>query len=212
MLKLTQLVTFAAEASAPERAAVLSALQAVGGGRRALIAPTLEGHYNGGDLLCHLQFADQAALDAWQEVAAPILDRPAVAHVDSAAYAPGAGGIRSPGLRRGVYRSLLLSVDPAAPETAVAALEAQLRAMPDYLPEIRNWGLSRVAQATGSLPWSHVWEQEFDDLAALQGPYMTHPCHWALVDRWFDPEVPEHVVRPLLCHSFCAVETSIMGA
>lgn len=211
MLKLTQLVTFAAEATAPDRAAVLSALRAAAGGARALIEPTLDGHYNGGDLLCHVQLDGRAALDAWQALAAPILARAAVAHVDSAAYAPGTGALRSPQLRRGVYRSLLLSVDPAAPKASVAALEAQLRAMPEHLPEIRNWRLSRVVQASGSLPWSHVWEQEFDDLAGLQGPYMTHPCHWALVDRWFDPEVPEHIVRPLLCHSFCAVEASIMG-
>ena len=27
------------------------------------------------------------------------------------------------------------------------------------------------------------------------GAYLMHPIHWARVDRWFDPECPEVIVR-----------------
>ena len=27
--------------------------------------------------------------------------------------------------------------------------------------------------------------------------------HWAVVDRWFDPECPDVIIRDRLCHSFC---------
>ena len=39
------------------------------------------------------------------------------------------------------------------------------------------------------------------------GPYLMHPIHWAYVDRWFDPECPEVIVRDRVCHSFCDVAT-----
>ena len=216
MLKLTELVTFAEGGVEAERMAVRAALAQAAAARpgilRTLFEPTLPGHHHGGDLLCHLQFEDHAALEGWRADAAPILCRASVVHVDSAAYSSGTGATRSPGLRSGIYRSLLFCVDPGAPAGSVAELEAQLRDMPNHVPEIRNWSLSRVAQAGGSLPWTHVWEQEFDDLAGLQGPYMAHACHWALVDRWFDPEAPERIVQPALCHSFCAIANSIMAS
>jgi hypothetical protein len=36
-----------------------------------------------------------------------------------------------------------------------------------------------------------------------------HPIHWAYVDRWFDPECPDFIVRDRVCHSFCAVEALV---
>ncbi|MET0698047.1 MAG: Dabb family protein, partial [Mycobacterium sp.] len=42
----------------------------------------------------------------------------------------------------------------------------------------------------------------------LMGPYLMHPIHWAYVDRWFDPECPEYVVRERVCHSFCHYPTT----
>ena len=40
----------------------------------------------------------------------------------------------------------------------------------------------------GTSAWTHVFEQEFTDVEGLMGPYLMHPIHWAVVDRWFDPE------------------------
>jgi hypothetical protein len=84
--------------------------------------------------------------------------------------------------------------------------------MPRHVRSIRRWQLSTPLEATGSRAWTHVWEQEYDDLAGLHGPYMLHPCHWGEVDRWFDPEDPEWLIDPLLCHSFCETDAAVITA
>ncbi len=99
-----------------------------------------------------------------------------------------------------VKRTLLLSVRPDAPAASVAALEADLAAMPGHIPAIRSWSLAR---ASGTGPWTHVWEQEFAERAGLTDDYMRHPFHWAVVDTWFDPQFPDHVVDPVLAHLSC---------
>ncbi len=75
--------------------------------------------------------------------------------------------------------------------------------MPRYVRTITSWQLSRVERAIGASPWTHVFEQEFTDVEGLMGPYLMHPIHWAYVDRWFDPECPDVIVRDRVCHSFC---------
>lgn len=37
-----------------------------------------------------------------------------------------------------------------------------------------------------------------------------HPVHWGSVDRWFDPECPEVIVRERVCHSFCACADPVL--
>ena len=76
---------------------------------------------------------------------------------------------------------------------------------------ITAWQLSRVDEAVGSTKWTHVFEQEFTDVDGLMGPYLMHPIHWAVVDRWFDPECPEVIVRDRVCHSFCAIGESVLA-
>src|SRR3954452_24565008 len=76
---------------------------------RAVVQPTLPGVRNGGDILMHLRFADDAQ---WAAVAAElttILSRPAVTHVDGVQYrgTPDAAGQHGPDA---VYRTLLLRV------------------------------------------------------------------------------------------------------
>jgi hypothetical protein len=193
MAEFTALVTFAPEA---DREAVARRLASA-----TLVQPTLPGGFEGGDLIAH--FRDGHDLDG-------LLANPAIAHVDSALYEPIAAGAAAPGLTDGIYRILLLAVAPSAPEPAVRQLETELMAMPRYIDAIRNWRLSRVTNAGGARAWTHVWEQEYDDLDGLTGPYMTHPYHWARVDRWFDPECPDHIVDTRLCHSFCAIERSVL--
>jgi hypothetical protein len=79
--------------------------------------------------------------------------------------------------------------------------------MPRYVRTITAWQLSRVETAIGTSAWTHVFSQRFTDLEGLTGPYLMHPIHWAYVDRWFDPECPDYIVRDRVCHSFCAVDT-----
>ena len=40
---------------------------------------------------------------------------------------------------------------------------------------------------------------------------MMHSAHWGRVERWFDPEYPEHLVDPQLAHTFCAIDESVIG-
>lgn len=83
--------------------------------------------------------------------------------------------------------------------------------MAKYIPAIRNWRFSNVIEAGGDLNWTHVWEQEYADIGGLMGPYMLHPFHWALIDRWFDPECPDWIVNIHLCHSFAALGAPVLG-
>jgi len=98
-----------------------------------------------------------------------------------------------------VKRTLLLTVRAGASGAAVARFEADLLAMPAHISTIRSWSLARVV---GDSPWTHVWEQEFAEVTGLTGAYLGHPHHWAVVDGWFDPEMPDRVVEPVLAHLF----------
>lgn len=98
-----------------------------------------------------------------------------------------------------IKRTLLLRVRNEASADLVARFEADLAEMPEHITTIRSWALSRT---TGRGPWTHAWEQEFATLDGLTGAYMLHPFHWSVVDAWFDPEVPDHVVEPELAHLF----------
>lgn len=171
------------------------------GAARTLAEPTLPGVRNGGDILIHLQFPDR---DRRADAAAKLdslLAQPAVRHCNGATYS----GTRNPGADGDgtVYRALLLRVRPGTDEATVRRFEDDLRLLPRYVRTIHSWQLSRVEDAVGASPWTHVFEQEFTDVDGLMGPYLMHPIHWAYVDRWFDPECPDMIVRDRVCHSFC---------
>ncbi|AXQ28328.1 Dabb family protein [Solimonas sp. K1W22B-7] len=164
-----------------------------------LLQPTLPGSWNGGEWLRRWQGSATGLAAA----SAPSLIRAGVA-ADAAVYEEGeAGGDWAGG---GIYRVLLLSLRPGIPAERQARFEREVLAMPRYIRAIRAWRLARVVQSEGARPWTHVWEQRYDALEGLAGEYMMHPYHWAHVDRWFDPESPDWIVDPHLCHSFCRFE------
>ncbi|TAM63305.1 Dabb family protein [Mycobacterium sp.] len=175
---------------------------------RQVVEPTLPGSRNGGDILAHLRFATKGQCDRAAEDLAAVLADPSVDRVNGVGYA-------GTPVRRGekpgtVYRALLLRVQPGTPGHTVTRFERELSAMPRYLPTIRAWQLSRVAAAVGTCSWTHVFEQEFADVDALMGPYLMHPIHWAVVDRWFDPETTDVIIRDRVCHSFCAIADPVL--
>jgi hypothetical protein len=110
-----------------------------------------------------------------------------------------------------VYRALLLRVSPDADASTVATFERELSLMPRDVRSITAWQLSRACETVGDSAWTHVFEQQFCDVDGLTGPYLMHPIHWAVVDRWFDPECPDAIVRDRVCHSFCRSETPVLG-
>lgn len=210
MYKLTRLVTLADPGRLSALADEIQALGAAHAAGRTLVAPALIGSHFGGDLLAHFAFDDAAKCAGFDAALAPLLATPAVASVDGVAYRGGAGGKSEPGLANGVYRVLLLSVDQDTDPATAQRFEAETRMMPHYIPAISNWQLSRADEAIGARRWTHVWEQEYADAGGLMGPYMMHPYHWARIDRWFDPECPDRIVDARLCHSFCAMEASVL--
>jgi len=210
MFKLTALVTVREGADGGK---VIDALNSAASDRvhivRSILEPTLPNTSNGGNYIWHLQFPEEAAYRAWKEDSAggkkadaALGDRALVHQVDSMAYAGGRVGTKRP-LDHGVYRLLVLSVNRAASEVAVAQFDSETYEMGLYIPSILNWQLSRVVESSGARRWTHVWEQEFENLDGLLRTYMLHPYHWGWINRWYDPECTEHMIDNYLCHSFC---------
>jgi hypothetical protein len=207
MYSVTRLLDVA-EADRDRVFATARAGAAATGARHQLVEPTLPGARNGGDILVHLRFdADDQWRSAETDFAAATND-PAITHVNGASYS---GDVYRLGSQTGtVYRALLLRVLPGTDADIVARFEDELRLMPRYVDAITAWQLSRVDEPVGTSEWTHVFEQEFTDVDGLMGPYLMHPIHWAVVDRWFDPECPDVIIRDRVCHSFCAMPDSVL--
>jgi hypothetical protein len=101
-----------------------------------------------------------------------------------------------------VKRTLLLQVREGTDPALCRKFEAEVAAMPRHISSIRSWVLSAVDQARTPSRWTHAWEQEYASLDGLRQDYMSHPYHWAGVDRWFDPEMPDRIVELGLVHVF----------
>jgi len=204
-------VTRLLDAPESDRTRLLAKLRAVAAGtpaRRWIVEPTLPGSRNGGDILVHLRFDTK---HEWHSRAADfnsILVDPAIIRVNGACY-PGdaSGGRPATGT---VYRTLLLRVRPETGSDITARFEDELRLMTRHVNTITAWQLSHVEESMGASDWTHVFEQEFTDVDGLMGAYLMHPIHWAVVDRWFDPECPDVIIRDRVCHSFCELAAPIL--
>ena len=212
MFKLTQLIDFKPGA---DRAPALAALEAAGQSpkvSRAAILPTHQGVYNGGDLIWHVQFKDAKAWRAWKKEQQVRLKKlPGVKHIESVAYEGGPQGRPAKGLKNGIYRVALFCANHNATPRRVAAFGEDTARMPRYIKRIRNWQLSRVTESSGRRPWTHVWEQEYEDIGGLQHAYMMHPHHWGHIDRWFDPECQDWLIDTYLCHTYADLPSSVMA-
>ena len=121
------------------------------------------------------------------------------------------GSLADPEFAGEIKRTLLLRVEPDAPADSVAAFERDLMAMPDHIPAIVNWTLSRVIGPSGTR-WTHSWEQEYYTLDGLKVDYMMSPHHWGLIDGWFDPEMPRQIVDLELAHVYHPTDRSVLAA
>ena len=162
----------------------------------------LPGSWGAADCTLDLLFAESPPV-ALDDILSHL---PGIAGFQRIPYQRIGGGLREPALTGGAWRTLLLRVRPQAMEQR-AALEQDLRRMPGYMPGIRNWQLSRV---TSPSPWTHVWQQEFARVEDLLGEYLSHPYHWAWVDRWFDPDCPDWAVDAI-AHAFCPFQQSLLA-
>ncbi len=116
--------------------------------------------------------------------------------------------ISDPEIGTCILRTLLVTVEPGVDWPTVERFERDLSRMPDHIPGIVNWRLSRVR---GRGLWTHAWEQEYRYVEDLRVDYMASPYHWGWVDRWFDPEHPRVIVAPALAHVFCAATGSVLA-
>jgi Stress responsive A/B Barrel Domain len=207
MYSVTRLLDVAEEDRERVLASVRSGAE-VTEARHRLVEPTLPGSRNGGDILVHLRFDSRSQWLSAADDFAGALEDPLIDRVNGASY-PGTP-IRNGGDAGTVYRALLLRVLPDTEAGTLARFEGELSLMAQYIPAIRAWQLSRVDDAIGTSQWTHVFEQEFSDVDGLMGPYLMHPIHWAVVDRWFDPECPDVIIRDRVCHSFCHCDDAIL--
>jgi hypothetical protein len=180
------------------------------------VGKTLPRALNGGQLMWRLTFASEqdyracVASRPWRESVVPALSADAGALIDSMLYAVDFADARHVRINNGIWRCLVMAMEPFARPDAVQQLKRDLLLMPQYVSTIRNWALGHVVSAEGQRPWGLVWEQEFDDVAGLEGEYMTHPIHWGVVDGWFDPECPQRIVDPLLIHAAFAIDRQVI--
>ncbi len=197
-------------------AALAEASRSLPGAISRLAAPTLPGSYNGGDFIWRASFADRGAAAAamtseqGRAIRTLIEDDRTVTSLDEAAFetthAGGAGDAVG-----GVYRVAMFCANRDPTPERLAAFARDTLTMPNHVRTILRWELSETAKASGAMPWTHIWEQEYPDRAGLEGPYMLHPVHWAHVERWFDTEYPDYLVAPQLVHSFCAIDQAILN-
>jgi hypothetical protein len=221
MYRLTLLITLRDDAGAEARDrldASLGAAALAGDGLvQSYLEPALPRNLNGGDLIWHVTFADEAAARRrfasapWRDAEAALASD-AVSHVDRVGYWQELRHIGRPDMAGGIHRTLLIAMRPGAAAADIARFEGEMREMADHLPCIRNWAFSRVSDSSGARRWTHVWEQDFDDESALFGPYLMHPIHFGHIDRWFDAQSQDFIVDTHICHTFCAVERSALAA
>jgi hypothetical protein len=197
-------VTWAPGSAEAARSRVVAGLElasAVPGVLESWVRPTMPGTVRGGDLVWHRAWADHEVPDL---LASDVLADSAVHSSTSATYDEGRTATRVVAGDRAVHRTLLLRA--VADEDRLARFEDDLFAMGESIPVMRLWRLSRVRRSEVDARWTHVWEQVFAEPAGLERAYMRHPYHWGQVDRWFDGESPERVVRPTFCHTFCLLD------
>ncbi|NRI69205.1 Dabb family protein [Rhodococcus sp. MS16] len=213
MYNVTRIVHAAENATTETWDAAVASVTAAAeasGATRQIVSRTLPGVINGGDLIVHLQFSDEHSWEMTSGALDGSFEHPAIERFHGVEYQSGTSGRSAIDTRNSVYRTLLLRVAPGTEPSSIEHFESDLLRMPALVSSIGAWRLSRVTTAVGPTPWTHVWEQEFTDHASLLGQYLDHPIHWGVVDRWFDPECTEVIVRDRVCHSFCALGTPIL--
>lgn len=195
MKRLVALVTN----PAPDLASVLAARPDVA--RAVCSGPPLAGSFPVGD-----HFVDVVTDDA-DTVGAAIAASAEDANVLSLTAC--ASAMPEPAIGPAVKRVLVVRVFDGTPAETVERFEHELARMPEFIPAIRNWALSRVEMVAGDGAWTHAWEQEYRDRASF-AEYMNSPYHWGVIEKWFDPTFPERIVDTRLAQVFYDVESSLL--
>ncbi|MET0656876.1 MAG: hypothetical protein ABW110_01815 [Steroidobacteraceae bacterium] len=226
MFNALRLISWSSDSTQAERERAIQQLSAADAAlpmiQRMLLSPTLQPvSRNGGDLIWHLRFGSHRDYRAcvrdpvWQDRVQPLLQSPLVSQIEGGTYEAKRRGVRARELRDGIYRAVLVTVEPDTAPELVARYEAQMATMPDYCTGIRNWGMSSLDECFGKRRLTHLWEQEFQDMAAFapfKGEYFSHPVHAAYIDLWYDPESPYRIIDyRYACSALCKFATSFLS-
>jgi Stress responsive A/B Barrel Domain len=84
----------------------------------------------------------------------------------------------------------IYSLDPKAPPTKVAAMEAAMRNAQRYIPEVLH---SAVGRNKSDVALDFVWEHAYESAESYQR-YMVHPFHANIYDRYLLNDCPERIV------------------
>ncbi len=179
---------------------------------------TLPDALYGGHLISRIAFACEDAWRAceassqWQSRILPALAASKGIFVDSAAYHSTHSCLSAGPRTDGIWRCLMFAADTHSPAESLRQFERDMLLMPGHVSTIRNWSLGHVVWTSGRRRWTHVWEQEFDNMGGLTGEYMTNPIHWGLIDGWYDPESPTRIID-IVCivHAALAIDEAIIG-
>jgi hypothetical protein len=217
MFNMLKVVDLGPAASADAAQALCGRLASAGaalpGVRSQAVGKTLPRAINGGHLMWRATLATESAYWAcvaspeWRTTIEPLL---APFSINSVSYGTGTSDCSAGRQRKGIWRCLVVSVDAGTAAGTIRQFERDLLLMPTFVKAIRNWALSPVILAGGQRRWTHIWEQEFDDVAGLEGEYMLHPVHWGLVDGWFDPECPQRIADPWLIHASIDISSAVI--
>ena len=197
----------------------LNQAQSLAGLEAFSLCKNLAPEYAAGHYTLDLLFADAGAARAaresavWKNHVAPALAR--YCDICHALTLDTIGaGLRAPNLAGAIKRTAFFRVLPGISPAVKKRFEQDLLEMPAHIPEILNWRLSHAVPVdwnTNDKAWTYVWEQEFESLDDLLGPYMIHPHHWAHIDRWFDPESGVQAIDTNLSHAFSPLHTSLIA-
>jgi len=130
----------------------------------------------------------------WTAQVVPLLGGAGGVEVEQIFYRRSLFAAPFPNICQGIWRTLIVAVKAGVAVAQRRQFEAEMQMMPSYIGTIRNWALNPVLSSKGSRSWSYVWEQDFDDVNGLLNEYRMHPIHFGLVDRWYDPEHPDHIL------------------
>ena len=190
---------------------IAAAAPGLGGILTSWVAPVEGPVINAGQIVWRSGFASEGAAAAlpldpvWRSQIAPLLDG---AQMTTLGYRITRSAVRQ--AEGGIWRALIFQVMPRGFPDIVQRLESGLLLMPRYVPTIRSWALSPVATSSGGKAFTHVWEQEFEAIEGLTGPYMTDPVHWGVADAFFDAEHPDYIVDPQLIQVIGRIDRTII--
>lgn len=176
----------------------------------------LEPPMPGGDFVCEVGFADQAAYEqakgqaSWEALDALMHDGGKVANCEFIAYGEGTLTLQETE-KSACHRVLFFSLRDGADPAMVEKMESVMNDMTAHVPGLRNCKFAPVVESSGTDEWAYAYECDFDDPMTFLGKYMSTPFHFLYIDKFFEPACGEWVVNTNLCTPYLAQETPFLA-